>query len=73
MKLINVRHIFYDPSVKACLPTDIKFDDPTVVYSLANPIRLKALNFDKFVSNLDVSHFLQDNTICHVTMQALVC
>ena len=73
MKLINVRHIFYDPSVKACLPTDIKFDDPTVVYSLANPIRLKTSNFDKFVSNLDVRLFLQDSTICHVTMQVLVC
>ena len=27
MELINVSHIFHDPSVKACLPIDMKFDD----------------------------------------------
>ena len=53
MELINVPHIFNDPSVKAYLPADIKFDDPTVVYS----------NFNKFASNLHVKSFLQDNTI----------
>ena len=35
-------------------PTDIKFDDPTVVYSLTNPVRSKIFNFNKFVSNIDV-------------------
>ena len=27
VELINVSHIFHDPSVKACLPIDMKFDD----------------------------------------------
>ena len=31
MELINVLHLFHDLSVKVCLPTHIKLDDPTVV------------------------------------------
>ena len=63
MELINVPYIFHDPLVKACLPTDIKFGDPTVVYSLMNPIRFKIFKVTKIVSNLDVKFFLQDNII----------
>ena len=37
MEVINVLRIFHDPSVKECLLIDIKFDYPTVVYSLNNP------------------------------------
>ena len=62
VKFISVRHIFHDPSVTACLPTDIKFDDPTLVYLSTNPVRSKIFNFDKFIVNLDVKAFLQDNT-----------
>ena len=62
VKLNYVPHIFYDLSVKACLPADIKFEDSTVVYSLTNSIRSKIFNFNKSVSNLDVRGFLQDNT-----------
>ena len=61
IELINVPHIFHDPSVKAYLPIDIKFDDPAVVYSLANLIRSKIFDFNKCVSNLDV--IFQDKTI----------
>ena len=43
--------------------TDVKFDDPFVVYLLSKPIRSKIFNFNKFVSNLDVKAFIQDNTI----------
>ena len=32
VELISVPRVFHEPSVKACLPTDIKFDDPTVAY-----------------------------------------
>ena len=32
LELIKVPHIFHDSSVKACLPTDIKSDDHTVLY-----------------------------------------
>ena len=63
MELINVLHIFHDSSVKACLPTNIKFDDPFVVYSITIPIRFKIFNFDKFVFNLDDEVFIQDKTI----------
>ena len=61
MEFINVTHIFHDPSVKACLPFNIKFGYPTVLYSLT--IRCKIFNFNKFASNLDVKAFLQDNAI----------
>ena len=63
MELINVPYIFHDESVKACLLIDIKFDDPTVIYSLRNPSRSQIFNFNKFVSNLHVKAFLKDNTI----------
>ena len=62
-KLNYVPHNFYDLSVKACLPADIKLEDSTVVYSLTNSIRSKIFNFNKSVSNLDVRGFLQGNTI----------
>ena len=32
IEIINVLHISDDPSIKASLPTDIKFDHPTVAY-----------------------------------------
>ena len=47
MELINVPHIFHVLSGKACLPFDVKFDDPTVLYTLTNPIKSKIFDFDK--------------------------
>ena len=63
MELIYVPHVFHDPAVEVSLPIVIKFDDSTVVYSLSNPIRFKIFNFNKFVSNVNVKDFIQDNTI----------
>ena len=34
VELINVPHIFHDPSMKACLPVEIKFFHPTVVQNI---------------------------------------
>ena len=62
-ELINMPRVFHNPSVKVCLHFDIKFDEPTVVYSFNNPIRSKIFNFNKFVYNLDVKVFLQDNSL----------
>ena len=63
VKHINVPHVSHDLSVKACLPTDTKFDDPTNVYSFTNPVRSKIFNFNKFFCHPDVKDFLQENTI----------
>ena len=63
VEFINVHNILDDSLVKAFLPTSIKFGDPTVLYSLTNPIRSKIFHFNKCVSNIDVKAFLQDNTI----------
>ena len=63
MELINVSHIFHDLSVKACLPTDMKFDGTIFVYSLTNPFRSKIFDFIKFASNLGVKVFLRDNIL----------
>lgn len=54
MEFINVPYIFHDPSVKTCIPSDVKFDDATVVYSFINPIRSKIFNFNEFILNLGV-------------------
>ena len=64
VELINVPHIFHYQSVKACLSTDIKFGDFTVVYTLANPISSKV---NKFISNLDVKATFRNNTILSCT------
>ena len=45
VELVNVPRIFHDPSVKACLPTDIKFYNPTVLSSLTNLISSRMFNF----------------------------
>ena len=38
-------------------------DDPTVVYLHNNPIRSKILNLNKFIHNVDVKFFHQNNFI----------
>ena len=63
MELINVPCIFYDPSVKAYLLTEVKLGYPTVILSLINPIRSKIFNFNNFIHNLDFKDFLQDSFI----------
>ena len=55
---VNKSRIFKDPLVKACLCTDIKFDDPTAVFSFINTIRSKIFNLNKFIHNLDFKAFL---------------
>ena len=45
LEVINVLLFSHDPSVKAYLPIDIKFDDPTVVYSLNKSISSNVINF----------------------------
>ena len=74
MKYVNVSHIFYDPSVKPCLSTDIKFDDPNVEYSLTNSVSSKTFNSNKLVSYLVIKAFYQGNTIllCNRTGSGLI-
>ena len=61
-----------NPQKSVCLPIDMKFDDPTVVYSLFNPIKSEVFNFNKFVLNIDVKVFHQDNSIYHSIVKALI-
>lgn len=49
--------------LKAFLPNGIKFDDPTVIYSLANPIRSQKITFTKLTCNINIKTFPQDNSI----------
>ena len=52
MELINLPRIFHYPSAKEFLPINTKFDDPTAVYSLTDPINCKIFNFDRFIHDL---------------------
>ena len=70
IELINVSHIFNGPSAKTCLHIDIRFCYPSVVYSLLNPIRSNILNFNKFIHNVGVKAFLQDNAILPCNCEA---
>ena len=64
IEYINLPRIFHEQSVKITLPSNItNFDTPTVVYNLESPMYSKIFNFNKFVSQLDIPTFLNDNTI----------
>ena len=62
VKLINVSR-FFRSIVKTRLPIHIKFDDPTVAYSLNSPRRSEIFSFNKFIQNLNIKAFLQDSSI----------
>ena len=64
---MNISRIFDNPLVKAALPNNSPhFDTPAAIYTLMNPIGSKIFNFNKFVNNLDVKPFLDDNsTLLH--------
>ena len=68
IELINLPRIFNDSTVKEVIPNlPSKFEIPTVVYTLTETIGSKIFNFNKFVNNLDVNSFINDNTSlpCH--------
>ena len=61
---INLPRIFNDALVKQALPNlPSVFDTPTVVYTLQNSIGTKIFNYNKFVNNLDLDSFLNDDSI----------
>ena len=71
----NLYRIFHDPLVKVALPnTSIYFEAPTVVYTLMNLIGSKNFNFNKFINNLNLKAFLDDNHIlpCDCTCSPFV-
>ena len=61
-----------NPWKSVCLPIDIRFDDPTVVYSLFDPIKSEVFNFNEFINNLDVQVFHQDNSVCYSSVKVLI-
>ena len=64
-----------DPSVKVDLPgTYAQFDLPPMVYIVMNRIRSKTFIFNKFVKNLDMKTFLDDNftLLCDGTVYPFV-
>ena len=64
VEFINLPRIFHDKKLHESFPKVVgKFDPPTVVYKLVDPIRSKLFNFNKFVANLNISEFIQDETI----------
>ena len=68
IEMINLSSILNSSSVTNTIPSSAKnFITPTVLYSLTEPIGSKIFNFNKFVSSLDLSAFVKDNTIlpCH--------
>ena len=63
-KKINFSCIFPDPLVQpALLKTSPHFDTATVVCTLINPLGSNIFNCNKYVNNLDVKVFLDDNFI----------
>ena len=61
---VNLSCIFPHPLVKpAFLKTSPHFDTATVVYTLINPLGSNNFNFNRYVNNLDVKVFVDDNFI----------
>ena len=65
-------HIFHEPTVKACLHSDIKSNDPSAVYSLINPTRSKIFDFNEFTDNSHVKAFCQNNSILQCNYEGLI-
>ena len=66
--MINLSRILNLPSVVDSIPSIAKhFETPTVLFSLNDPISSKIFNFNKFVSSLNLSEFIKNNSIipCH--------
>ena len=68
MDFINLPQIIRSKISKENMPNILTDDDiPMVVYSLSQPIRSRILNYKKFVSELNLDRFLEDENIiqCH--------
>ena len=64
--------ILHEQFVKSLLPPNIiNFDIPTIGYNLEPSIFSEIINFNKFVSELDIPAFLKDNTILHCNCAGL--
>ena len=67
LDFINPHRILRDKNVRQALPTNLRMNHPSIVYSLANPIRSRLFNYKDFVQNLNIEEFVSDNTSlpCH--------
>ena len=68
LDFINFPQILRSEKVIKALPKTMSADDsPMVVYSMTQPIRSKVLNYNKFVTELDLKAFSKDRNIvsCH--------
>ena len=68
MDFINLPQIIRSDEARKNMPSSLNENDiPMVVYSLSQPIRSRILNYKKFVSQLDLDAFNNDNNIipCH--------
>ena len=64
IEMINPAKILRSSKVKEAIPSIAKtFTNPTIIYSLKEPVRSKIFNFNKFSSSLNVRSFLKDSTI----------
>ena len=63
IELINLPRILHDDKLRDTFPLQKdKYEVPTVIYKLVDPIRNTIFNFNKFVKNLDVYAFMKNET-----------
>jgi len=62
IEMVNLPRILNNKTVTSAIP-NTKFETPTVVYNLDQPIESKIFNFNNFVNTLDLNAFVNDNTI----------
>ena len=63
IEMINLPRILRDNSLPSCLPSiPSKFSTPMICYKLGDTIGKKIFNFNKFVTGLDVTSFVNDPT-----------
>ena len=63
MDFINLPQIIRSDEARKNMPSSLNENDiPMVVYALSQPIRSRILNYKKFVSQLDLDAFNNDNT-----------
>ena len=70
LDFINLPQLIRSKHSKENMPPSLSDNDiPMVVYSLSQPIRSKVLNYKKFVKDLDLDRFKEDNSIIKCNCQ----
>ena len=65
IEMINLPNILHNDTLFSAFPNHLagKYEPPTIIYTLSNTIHSTLFNFNKFVKDLNLKAFNDDNSI----------